>query len=245
MPSIQSRPQCRRFLPARTAAILEGPIRRLRRGSGRYDRGLRLPMLGIGRISCVLRCVGPKYRCPVFSKVEMSAFPFSITHGRGSGEESAASRRRVPARSSRASRRVVVRFATFASVRSRCWFLMKSNAAESRLFSTASPCCTPCSFGKAVDRRRLHRPGASSRGRQTLRQLDHGRRMFGPRPQEPRAMSGIHPVPDLRAARGLHEAVRSPAPMATQEFQPRSRPKLSEQPRFAARIRTDERSEVP
>ena len=31
--------------------------------------------LGIGHPSCVLARVGPKYRCPVFSKVEMSASP--------------------------------------------------------------------------------------------------------------------------------------------------------------------------
>jgi hypothetical protein len=46
--------------------------------------------------------------------------------------------------------RVLDGFAIFPSVRSRCCFLMNSSAAESRLFSTASPYCTRCSFGKAV-----------------------------------------------------------------------------------------------
>jgi hypothetical protein len=36
-------------------------------------------------------CVGPKYRCPVFSKVEMSGFSVSIRQGRVSWEEPACS----------------------------------------------------------------------------------------------------------------------------------------------------------
>ncbi len=64
-------------------------------------------------------------------------------HGRVSADDRGATRRGVPARSSRASRRVVAGFATFASVRSRCCAMMKSSAAESRLLSTTSPCRMP------------------------------------------------------------------------------------------------------
>ena len=39
------------------------------------------------------RFVGAKYKCPVFSKVEMSAFPLSIRHDRVSAEEPIADRR--------------------------------------------------------------------------------------------------------------------------------------------------------
>ena len=59
-------------------------------------------------------------------------------------------RRGIPARSKWAFRRVVDGVASFDSVHSRWRSLMKSIVAESRLLSTNSPCCTPCSFGKAI-----------------------------------------------------------------------------------------------
>jgi len=45
---------------------------------------------------------------------------------------------------------VVLNVSTVGEACSRCRSLMKSTTSESRLFSTTSPCCTPCSFGKAV-----------------------------------------------------------------------------------------------
>ena len=73
-----------------------------------------------------------------------------VSHGPVSAEEPVGIRRGVPARSRRASRRVVAGFATFASVRSRCCPWIQFRAAESRLFSTTSPGGTPWSLGKAV-----------------------------------------------------------------------------------------------
>jgi RHS repeat-associated protein len=113
-------------------------------------RGLRSSPPAMGPLPLASSAVGPKYKRPVFSKIEVSGFALSISHGPVSTEEPGVVRRGVPARSKRAFRGVVNGFATFASMRSRCRSLMKSMTSESRLFSTISPCRTPCSFGKAV-----------------------------------------------------------------------------------------------
>ena len=97
---------------------------------------------GTGRI-CLIRCVvGPKYRCPVFSKVEMSGSSVSMVQDCASEGSLVVVLRCVPARSSRASLRVVVGFSILASARWRCFSRMMSIVSESRLFSTTSACCT-------------------------------------------------------------------------------------------------------
>ena len=77
-----------------TLEKFEGPIRFSVGHTSRIPgRGLTAPA---GR-------VGPKYRCPVFSKVEMSVFSLSMLQSGISGEVFGAVRRGTPARSRRAS----------------------------------------------------------------------------------------------------------------------------------------------